>query len=402
MPEMSRRSVLTLGAALGLAGVAIPRAAWSWSPVGSVLGSGAGTDPQWVWDDEIDRIMATVIDSGQVPAVNAAIGSWVNNNQPVPAGLPADLTGFLQRSTAMPAWADMAKLRRAADFNRRKDTYLFLIYGLGGGIMSTVIPREAKSVYWSKGGADMQDRAAKTFSFGYDLSDINAFERSGQFTVTSNKTRMVHAAVRHLLPQSPYWKAVADETIPISNQDILVTFHSTGTFAHKKLKEWKVPMSAADEDAFLHSWQVALHFLGVRDEYIPATWAAAHSQAEQILTPKLAWTPEGQDLAEVLLGLTAQVDLGVTRGFLNEFVRYQLGNDIGDWLGLKRDYISAATIRTGWPTYIAFREGLLPIAPVGFYMFDQFVRALAMAFLNRGGSGTTTPITIPDINRPGL
>lgn len=400
MPNLNRRGFLTLGAALGLAGAAQPSAAWSWSPAGSVVGSGAGVDPQWVWDDDLDRIIASVISNGQVPAVNAAITPWVHNHEAIPAGLPPELSAFLQDSTRMPAWADTAKLRRAADFNRRKDLYLFMIYGIGGGIMSTVIPREAKSVYWSKGGADMQDRAAKTFTFGYDLSDLNAFEPTGQFVVTSNKTRMVHSAVRHLLPQSPHWTAVADESIPISNHDILVTFHSTGTFAHQKLKDWRVPMSAADEDAFLHSWQVALHFLGVRDEYIPATWTAAHAQSAQILTPKLAWTEEGQELAEVLLGLTAQVDLGVTRGFLNEFVRYQLGDQVADWLGLRRDYVSAATIRAGWPTYIAFREGLLPVAPATFYLFDQFLRAIAMAFLNRGGSGTTTPITIPDMNRP--
>lgn len=401
MPEMNRRAVLTVGAALGLAGAVAPSAAWSWSPAGSVAGAGAGVDPQWVWDDEIDRIIATMIQNGQTAQVNSAMDGWVNNWQPVPSGLPPELSGWLDTHMKMPAWADMSKLRRAADFNRRKDTYLFMIYGVGGGIMSTVIPREARSVYHSKGGADMQDRAAKTFSFGYDLSDINAFETTGEFRVTANRTRLVHAAVRHLLPQSPHWQASGhDEQIPISNHDILVTFHSTGTFAHKKLKEWRVPMSRADEEAFLHSWQVALHFLGVKDEYIPASWDAAHAQAAQILTPVLSPTNEGKVLAEVLLGLIAQIDLGLTRGFLNEFVRYQLGNEVGDWLGLKRDYVSAATIRVGWPTYIAFREGLLPVMPANFYLFDQLLRAIAMAFLNRGTSGTTTAITIPDMNRP--
>jgi len=400
--DINRRGVLTLGAALGLAGLVSPTKAWSWSPAGSIAGTGAGIDPQWVWDDRIDELMASVVDKGQVPAVNTAIGPWVDNNDPIPTGLPPELAAFLTESTRLPPWADTTKLRLAADFNRRKDSYLFFIYGIGGGIMSTVIPREARSVYWSKGGADMQDRAAKTFTFGYDLSDRDAFEPSGQFLVTANKTRMVHAAVRHMLPQSPYWKAVADEQIPISNADILVTFHSTGTFAHKKMKEWGVRMSAADEAAFLHSWQVALHLLGVRDEYIPASWAAAHAQAAQVLTPILAPTPEGKALAEVLLGLTAQIDLGVTRGFLNEFARYQLGNQIGDWLGLRRDYISAGVIKTGWPAYVAFREGLIPVMPTTFSLFDRFIKALAMAFLNRGESGTTTPITIPDMNRPGV
>jgi len=296
----------------------------------------------------------------------------------------------------------MTKLKAAQRFNRRMDSYLFFIYGIGGGIMSTVIPREARSVYWSQGGADMQDRAAKTFTFGYDLSDINAFEPGGQFLVTSTKTRIVHAAVRHLLPKSPYWKAVADEAIPISNADILVTFHSTGTFAHKKLKEWKVPMSVQEEEAFLHSWQVALHQLGVKDEYIPASWAAAHAQSKQVLTPILAPTYEGKELAEVLLGLTAQIDLGVTRGFLNEFARYQLGDQVGDWLGLRRDYVSRAFIKVGWPAYIAAREGLINFIPSGFYVFDQLIKAIAMVFLNRGGSTQTTPITVPDGNRPGV
>jgi hypothetical protein len=342
-----------------------------------------------------------LVDSGQVPAVNAALRPWVNNGDPLPGGLPGGLAAYLQGVNRLPSWADRAKLRRAADFNRRKDTYLFMLYGLGSGIMSTVIPREARSVYWSAGGANMQDRAAKTFTFGYDLSDLDAFEPSGQFVVTANKTRLVHAAVRHLLPQSPHWRAVTDEQTPISNGDILVTFHSLGTFVHRKLLEWRVPMPAADEEAFLHQWQVALHLLGVRDEFIPQTWAAADAQSARVLTPLLAPTVEGKELAQDLLGLTAQIDLGVTRGFLNEFVRYVLSDAVGDWLGLPRDYAAAALIRTGWPAYIAFREGLLPIAPAGFSLFDQFLRALAMLFLNRGTSPTSTPITIPTGNRPG-
>ena len=391
MSNLSRRNVLSLGVALGLVSAASAVPAWA----------AASADPWWVWDDEVDRLMAGLVDGGRVPAVNTALRSWVDNDDPLPSGLPADLAAWLQRVNRLPSWADPAKLRRAADFNRRKDTYLFLLYGLGSGIMSTVIPREARSVYWSAGGADMQDRAAKTFTFGYDLSEAGAFEPSGQFVVTANKTRLVHAAVRHLLPQSPRWRAVADEQVPISNGDILVTFHSLGTFVHRKLKEWHVPMSAADEAAFLHQWQVAIHLLGVRDEFIPQTWAAADAQSAQVLTPLLAPTPEGKELAADLLGLTAQIDLDVTRGFLNEFVRYVLSNEVGDWLGLPRDYAAATLIRTGWPAYIAFREGLLPIAPAGFYLFDQFIRALAMLFLNKGTSSTSTPITIPAGNRPG-
>ncbi|MDX3433253.1 oxygenase MpaB family protein [Streptomyces sp. ME01-18a] len=399
MQNLNRRSVLSLGVALGLAGVGSPARAWA--ATGGVTGAAAGTGPEWIWDEAADPLMASMLTRGHVPAINTAWASWVNNNDPLPGGLPAEFTAYLGQVNRLPSWADPAKLTRAADFNRRRDTYLFMLYGLGSGIMSTVIPREAKSVYWSAGGAQMQDRAAKTFTFGYDLSQLKAFEPTGQFVVTANKTRVVHAAVRHLLPQSPHWRAVADETVPISAADILVTFHSLGTYVHRKLLDWKIPYPAADQEAFLHSWQVAVHLLGVPYEHIPKTWAAAEKQSAQVLTPILTPSTEGIELAEELLGLTAQIDLGVTRGFLNEFVRYVLSDEVGDWLGLKRDYVSAGLVRTAWPAYILFREGLSPVMPGTFYMFDQFVRALAMLFLNKGASGTTTPITIPTGNRAG-
>lgn len=148
-------------------------------------------------------------------------------------------------------------------------------------------------------------------------------------------------------------------------------------------------------------WQVALHLLGMRDDFIPASWAAAKQQSAYVLTPILAATPEGINLANLLFGLTAQIDLGVTQGFLHEFARYVLSDKIGDWLKLPRDYAARGLIEVGWPLYVAFREGLSPIMPNGFSLFDRFVRGLAMLFLSNGTSSTYTPITIPTGNRPG-
>ncbi|MEU4420233.1 oxygenase MpaB family protein [Actinoplanes sp. NPDC024001] len=403
MQNLSRRRALTLGAALGLAGVAAPSAAWAWSSAGSIAATDTVTDPWGVWDDATDPLVASLLQNGQVPAVNTAFSKWIKNGDPLPSGIPAALTTYLQQHNRLPSWADQTKLDRAAQFNKRMSMYLFLLYGLGSGIMSTVIPREARNVYWSQGGADMQDRAAKTFTYGYDLSAPDAFKPSGMFITTSNKTRLTHAAVRHLLPQSAKWRAVTDDQdfIPISNGDILITFHSLGTYVHGKLKSWGIRMSAAEEDAFLHMWQVALHLLGVRDDFIPASWAAAKQQSAYALTPLLAPTPEGIDLADILLGLTSQIDLGVTKGFQREFARYLLSDRIGDWLKLPRDYAARTLIEVGWPAYVAFREGLSPIMPTGFSMFDRFVRGLAMLFLNNGTSATHTPITIPTGNRPG-
>jgi endo-cleaving rubber dioxygenase len=408
MEDLSRRRVLTLAGALGLVGagmaasVADPAKAWAWSSKDSIAATSTTTDPFWVWDPAPDAVAASIVANGQQAAVNTAWQSWVNNGDPLPSGMPANLVSWLQQANQLPSWANTTLLAQAEKFNTRVSNYLFVLNSLGSGIESTVIPREARNVYYSAGGNDMKARAAKTFTFGYDLAAANAWGPTGHFIVTANKTRLVHSAVRSLLPQDPAWLAVTDEATPISNGDILRTFHSVGTFAYTKMVSWGIPISPTEAAAYLHSWQVALALLGVQEQFIPVSWAAAQAQAAQILTPVLAETPQGVSLAHTLLGYVETPLAGLDTGFINEFVRYLTSDQIGDWLGLTpRDYVSRALIDVGWPAFVLFDQGLSLFAPAGNDLFDQLLKGFAMLYLNNGTSATYTPITLPLTNRIG-
>ncbi len=396
---VSRRRLLVSGGALGVLGVlssaapASAKVAWTWAASGSVAGSGVGLDPRTVWDAEADPLVASLLDRGDVPRVNELLRTWTRNDQPLPDGLPADLRDFMEQARQLPAWADMAKLRRAVDFNKKRGLYLGLLYGLGSGMMSTVIPKEAKAVYYSKGGADMKSRISRTAKLGYDVGSPNAYLPDGEMIVTAVKTRLVHAAVRHLLPQSPGWDAAAEEVRPISQADMMVTWHSLPTFVMRKMRSWPLQIDAAESEAFLHSWQVTAHMLGILDEYIPATWAEADAQAAQVLDPILAPTPEGLALADILL------DLGsIGRPMLESFTRYLLGDQIAEWLEIPRHPGQDEMVRTGWPPFVMFREMglLLPFAPEGYWTFDEILRQGALFYLSEG---RPISIEIPQGNR---
>ncbi|MGW1818496.1 oxygenase MpaB family protein [Streptomyces sp. NPDC002125] len=406
MDGLSRRKMLATGGALGAVGAlaaATPagaRSLWTWSPTGSVAGTGAGLDPEWVWDEEADPVLAAVIERGDVPRVNTLLQRWTRNDQALPDGLPADLKEFMEHARQMPSWADKAKLDRAAQFSKTKGIYVGALYGLGSGLMSTAIPRESRAVYYSKGGADMKDRIAKTARLGYDIGDLDAYLPQGSMIVTAVKTRMVHAAVRHLLPQSPGWSQTnGGQTIPISQADIMVTWHSLATFVMRRMKEWGVRVNAADSDAYLHVWQVSAHMLGVRDEYIPATWDAANAQSKQVLDPILAHSPEGEALTNILLGIVAEIDAGLTRPLISAFTRYTLGGDVGDMIGLSKQPILEKLIATAWPLLVAFREGLIPLpaVPAVLWTLEEALRKFVLLFL---AEGRPISIDIPDVNRP--
>ncbi|MFD0901522.1 oxygenase MpaB family protein [Actinomadura sediminis] len=414
MDELSRRKMLAAGGtlgALGALGVATPAhagALWTWSPKGSVAGAGKGADPRGVWDEEADRIVADIIESGHTAAVNRELRKWTKNGQPLSGALPAELRRFMERARRMPSWADEGKLDTATDFNEKRGLYLGVTYGFASGMMSTVIPREARAVYYSKGGADMRDRITKTAKLGYDIGTSNAYRDEGEMIVTCVKTRLAHAGVRHLLPQSPHWSKVADEEIPISQADMMVTWHSLPTTVMQNLKKWKVPIPDDESAAFLHSWQLCAYMLGIKEEYIPNSWAEADSQAAQVLTPILAPTPEGVKLADMLLNLGTIVPGGplryVTKPILGALTRYVLGDEIAGWLKIPREPFWDAVFDTAWEPFIAVREGLLSLEDAPgvlqkvYWAFDEILRLGALLVLS--GGDLPISIQIPDANNP--
>lgn len=407
MGNLNRRNALKVGGAavgaLGALAVTSPARAepWTWTPDGSVAGYGEGTDPLGVWDDEADPVVADVLDNHDVNAVNELLRTWTQNGQPLPAGLPTELHDFIEHARRLPDWTEPAKLDAATEFNQKRGLYLGVLYGLASGMMSNVIPHEARAVYHSKGGANMKDRITKTAKLGYDIGTANAYAPDGQMIVTCVKTRLAHAGVRHLLPNSPHWSTGADQTIPISQNDMMVTWHSLPSTVWRHLTAWKVPIPAREADGFLHSWQLAAHMLGIRDEYIPNSWNDAENQARQTLDPIIGVTPEGIKLADLLLDLGANIDLTIlSRGVLAAFTRYLLGNPIADSLQLAREPVWTPLLEISWPTFIAVREGLLPVVPLAketYWLFDEFLRRFALLYLNE--LKTEISIAIPNANR---
>jgi len=343
-------------------------------------------------------VLADVMEHANVPAINALLRTWTRNGQPLPTGLPKGLHDFIEYARQLPSWTDRGRLASAFEFNKKRGTYLGVLYAFDSGMMSTVIPHEARAVYYSRGGSHLKERIAKTAKLGYDIGTVNAYAPDGEMIVTCVKTRIIHAAVRHLLPQSPYWpKGVT----PISQDDPMVTWHSLPTSIMRTLTAWNIPIPMAESDGYLHSWQLAGHLLGIRDEYIPASWDQAEAQARQVLDPILAPTAEGNNLADLLLNLGADLDLTLlSRPILGAFTRFVLGDKTADWLAIPREPVWSPLLEFSWGPFLAVREGILsaiPPAEDAYWMFDEFLRQFALWYVAE--LRMPLSIEIPQTNR---
>jgi endo-cleaving rubber dioxygenase len=399
MTELSRRNFLRVGGtvgALSAISVVAPRRAWAWSARGSLAGSGAGVDPSQVWDSLADPVVAKIYKQGQRERVNRLLAGWTTNDQLLPDGLPAYVVDFIEEARQLPSWVNWNLLQTVGDFYKLRGQYLGILYGLGSGMMSTAIPNEARAVYYSQGGAEMKDRIAKTSKLGYDVGALNAYQPSGEMIVTAVKTRMIHSAVRYLLPQSRHYPI---HKKPISKADILITWHSLATYSIGELTAWNVSIPQDQSDAFLHLWQVTAHMLGVEDEYIPATWADATAQRAQLLDPVLGPTPEGTNLAQILLNLACEEAANLPKPFVCAFTRYLITDRVADYVQIPSYPEMEEFIAEGWPSYIKLSEGLIStgvVPPDGYWMFDEILRQAVLFYFN---DGERMDITLPCGNR---
>lgn len=410
---VARRQVLLGGGALGLLGMLPMRGAWAWSSSRSVAGGDLATvPPDRVWDDAADAVVHRLFrEEGitRIDELNALLRPWIYNGQAVPDGLPADLVAFLEEARQLPPWYDAGRIADGYAFNQRRGGDTGLLYTLGSGMMSCAIPDEARAVYHSKGGEDMRDRVRKTAKLGYDIGAEDVFDPSGQMIVTCIKTRLTHSAVRYLITSSPRWQAADGKRktpAPISQRDIMVTWHSLATFIHRTLARWDVQSPATEEDGYLHTWQVTAHFLGVQDVYIPATWEDAEHQSDLTLDPVIGPTPEGIALADILLDLIDEDNPGIIRPVLNALVREMVGttNDgrsIADMLEIPREPIWDPAIQNGWPAYNSMRanggssQGSNELSGT----FNDIARMGVMYMLNNGRPPEQIYIEMPTANR---
>lgn len=409
---MSRRNLLKAGGALGALGVVTAvggMPAWAWSTRRSVIGGDLATvPPENVWDPEADAVVHRLFREegiSRIEELNALLRPWHRNDQALPAGLPADLVAFIEQARQAPSWLDRTKLAAGFDFYRTRGMYTGLLYGLGSGIMSCAIPDEARAVYHSKGGADMKDRVSKTAKLGYDIGTQNAFYGDGEMIVTCIKTRLTHSAVRYLITSSPRWQNGGNIPAPISQRDLMITWHSLATFIHRTLAQWKVRSTTAQENGYLHAWQLTAYFLGIEEVYIPATWEDADYQSDLTLDPVIAPTPEGIKLADILLNIAAEYDLGLTRPILNAMARYMVGTtksgqSIADMLQIPKDRFWDDGVRNGWPWFIAFRESgvWFPGVDSLFWAFDELLRMGLLWAMNED-SPDRIYIEMPTANR---
>jgi hypothetical protein len=301
-------------------------------------------------DECADKPVRKVFEAGGVQAVNGIMRTLVRNDQPVPEELPPEIRDYLAESLALPAWADMGKIKRGQHLYETWGVLITLCLFCASLPASYAAADGVKVLYLTaRLDTDARRRVMETGQFLIDVLTVGGLDdERGKGRRTIQRVRLMHAAVRHLImarndqgappvcgDEPPLWHK--DWGTPINQEDLAGTRLAFSYIVANSLPRLGVRLPAKDIDAYLHLWNVIGHLMGIDDELRVDGIDDAKALVDAIRRRRFKASPEGQDMTKALLELMD--DMTPFHSFqetIPPLIRDLIGDDVADMIDVPK------------------------------------------------------------------
>jgi hypothetical protein len=259
-------------------------------------------------DSALDDAVGDVLRAGDVDAVNQIMRTLVRNDQPVPPGLPKEIQDYLAATDPLPAWADLDKIKRGQQIFETWGVLITLCLFCASLPAAYAAANGVKVLYLTaRLDTDTRRRVMETGQFLMDALAVGGLDDGGKGRRTIQRVRLMHSAVRNLIKarnekQPGLWDADKWGT-PINQEDLAGTLLTFSYVVVQPMPLLGVRLSDQDIAAYLHTWNVIGHLLGLSDEMMAHNRAEATALANAIRRRQFRASPEGQEMTAALLEL---------------------------------------------------------------------------------------------------
>lgn len=288
-------------------------------------------------DPPADAMVEQLFRDGSVDAVNRVLGLLFRSDEPVPAGLPAPVRAYLDATGQLPAWADPARIALAQALFTRAG------WQVAASLFCSALPQAYAAAHGAHVLTQTQgmtrhvrQRIFETAQFLFDVLDEGALAPGGRGVRTVQKVRLMHAGIRHLLLSrpSPRWDA-ALRGMPINQEDLAGTLMTFSAVTLDALPRLGVDVTREEAEAWMHTWNVVGHLLGIQPRLLPRDRAEGEALMDAIRDRQWAASEDGRVLVAPLLELMQSYLPGrAFDGVPAALVRHLAGDHCADLLGL--------------------------------------------------------------------
>jgi hypothetical protein len=177
-----------------------------------------------------------------------------------------------------------------------------------------------------------QRRLSETSQFVMNMMGCQAFGSDGAFVPTIQKTRLIHAAVRHFITRSGKWDVEADG-VPVCQQDMVGSLLIFSVQVIEGMRRMGITVTEAEAEDYYYVWRVTGAMLGIPAQALPETLAEARELNSILVETSYGPSPEGIQLTAHLLDLYEKLVPGkMFDGIVAALVRQVVDERVADWM----------------------------------------------------------------------
>ncbi|MBZ2209668.1 oxygenase MpaB family protein [Massilia soli] len=327
-------------------------------------------------DPHADNAIARIVGSGleaplsqwdRLAIVNRQLAQWQTNgglagwkpDTDVPAPLAAALEDYVRSARQLPEWADGARIARAETlFMEMSMTSCTLLFC--ASLPECYVIPELAGVLHAAGQLEQHAdyRIRSTAAMIFPVMMHGGLLGAGGGVAQALKVRLIHATIRHLMlhgdpataarngalvaPQPRQGEGlhhalfangwdVSRDGLPCSQEELAYTLLTFGYVFLRGLRQLGIGLPPADEEAYLHTWNVLGHLIGIERALMPDTMAQAEAMfgAMQARGRRASYLPDPRPGLGAALMQTMQneIPLAILKPFPVLLTRYLCGAD---------------------------------------------------------------------------
>lgn len=345
-------------------------------------------------DPLADAVIADLVATNRVRVVNEVLEHFRANDQPIPEQLPEPVREFLIATDNPPEWVEADRVARAYDFFIDDGVHVASVLTFGAMVNCYAHARASRALTLTHGLNQPHRRLSETSQFVMDMMGRDAFGSGGSFVPTIQKTRLIHAAVRHFLTASGRWDVAADG-VPVCQQDMVGALLIFSVQVIEGMRRMGISVTEQEAQDYYYVWRAAGAMLGIPAEAVPESIKEARELSAAMVESVYGPSPEGVVLTRHLLDLYENLFPGkLFDGIVAAMIRQIVNPEVADWMEVPKSRGWTGVVRAGTRLVRALERA-------------EDNSALATTILDRAGSillggsvrnltnGQSTTLTIP-------
>jgi hypothetical protein len=283
-------------------------------------------------DPLADAVIADLVATNRVGAVNEVLEHFRANDQPIPEQLPDSVREFLVATDQPPAWVDPDRVARAYDFFVDDGVHVASVLTFGAMVNCYAHARASRALTLTHGLNQPHRRLSETSQFVMNMMGRDAFGSGGSFVPTIQKTRLIHAAVRHFLTSSGRWDVAADG-VPVCQQDMVGALLIFSVQVIEGMRRIGISVTEQEAQDYYYVWRAAGGMLGIPADAVPESIDDARELSASMVEAAYGPSPEGVVLTRHLLDLYEKLFPGkLFDGIVAAMVRQVVNPEVADWM----------------------------------------------------------------------